>query len=158
MDDQKLQTILFLSTGNSIRSVFAEHLVNAGKFNDGRFKAYSAGSRPAGFVHPIAKKVLQDVYGIDAGDARSKSWDEFRNTHFDMIITLCDKEMESCPLFPGQPRIASWNTANPEEAAENDEQKLVRFKHVAQEIQARIQLLRALPPEKLSHLEAQAAG
>jgi arsenate reductase len=158
MADRQRQTILFLSTGNSTRSIFAEYLMNAGKFNDGGFKAYSAGSKPVGFVHPVTKRVLKEIYEIDARAARSKSWDQFWDTHFDMIITLCDKETETCPLFPGQPKIASWNIGNPEEGEENEEQKFMRFRRVALEIQARIQLLRALPAEKLTHLEPQSTA
>ena len=145
--------VLFLSTGNVIRSIFAEYLLNSKKIGKGRFKAFSAGSQPTGVVHPYVIQILENHYKIDAHDARSKSWDEFRNRSFDMIITVCDRASESCPpLFPGQPKIANWNITKPEETELGEEQKLIKFRKVAQQIQTRIQLLCSFPIEKLGHL------
>ena len=146
------QQVLFLSTGNAVRSIFAEYLLNSKKIGHGRFKAFSAGSQPTGVVHPYVIQILENHYKINAHDARSKSWDEFRNRSFDMIITVCDRARESCPLFPGQPKIASWNIPKPEETELSEQQKLIKLREVAQQIQTRIQLLCSFPIEKLGHL------
>ena len=145
--------ILFLCTGNSARSIFAEYLTK--KIGRNRFEAYSAGSQPAGTVNPFAIRVLGEQYGIDARTARSKSWDEFKDTPFDIIITVCDKARESCPIFPGQPIVAHWSTPDPALAQGTDEQKLRQFREAAQQIQRRIELLCSFPIEKLGHLLAQ---
>src|ERR1044071_6686190 len=107
------QKILFLCTGNSARSIFAEYLTK--KIGKDRFEAYSAGSEPTGRVNPFALQVLRDQYKIDAKDARSKSWDAFSDTKFDIIITVCDRAKESCPIFPGQPIVAHWSIPDPAE-------------------------------------------
>jgi len=145
--------ILFLCTGNSARSIFAEYLTK--KIGRDRFEAYSAGSQPAGAVNPFAIRVLQEQYGIDTRDARSKSWDEFKDTPFDIIITVCDRARESCPIFPGQPIVAHWSIPDPALATRIDEQKLRQFKETARQIQRRIELLCSFPIEKLGHLMAQ---
>ena len=75
--------------------------------------AYSAGANPSGLVNPYTLKVLRDRSGIDASDARSKSWQEFENVKFDFVITLCDKARETCPVWPGQPIIAHWGVEDP---------------------------------------------
>jgi protein-tyrosine-phosphatase len=101
--------------------------------------------------------VLQEQYGIDTRDARSKSWDEFKNARFDIIITVCDKARESCPIFPGQPIVAHWGTPDPALAQGTDEQKLRHFREAAQQIQCRIELLCSFPRERLGHLLTQVA-
>jgi arsenate reductase len=145
--------ILFLCTGNSARSIFAEYLTK--KIGRDRFDAYSARSEPTGKVNPFALSVLQEQYGIDTRDARSKSWDEFKDTPFDIIITVCDKARESCPIFPGQPIVAHWRTPDPALAQGTDEQKLRQFGETARQIQRRIELLCFFPIEKLGHLLTQ---
>jgi len=147
--------ILFLCTGNSARSIFAEYLTK--KIGRDRFEAYSAGSQPAGNVNPLAIRVLQEQYGIDTGAARSKSWDEFKDTRFDIIITVCDKARESCPIFPSQPIVAHWSIPDPALATGTDEQKLRQFTETARRIQRRIELLCSFPIEKLGHLMAEPA-
>jgi protein-tyrosine-phosphatase len=147
--------ILFLCTGNSARSIFAEYLIK--KIGRDRFEAYSAGSQPAGNVNPLAIRVLQEQYGIDTGAARSKSWDEFKDTRFDIIITVCDKAGESCPIFPGQPIVAHWSIRDPALATGTNEQKLRQFRETARQIQRRIELLCSFPRERLGHLLTQVA-
>jgi arsenate reductase len=150
--DTYREKILFISTGNSVRSIFAEYLMNSEKIGFARFEAFSAGSFPTGRVHPYTIRVLDELYKIDARRARSKSWDEFRRISFDMVITVCDKAKESCPLFPGQPKIANWNIVSPEEKLESPAKTILKFKEVAQQIQTRLQLLCSFPLEKLTHL------
>ncbi|HEY2922075.1 MAG TPA: arsenate reductase ArsC [Candidatus Binatia bacterium] len=152
--DRKQKT-LFLCTGNSARSIFAEYLTR--KFGSDRFDAYSAGSEPSGRVNPFTLKVLTEEYKIDATSARSKSWNEFRATKFDIIITVCDRAKESCPVFPGEPAVAHWSIPDPAEATGTDEQKMRAFRDAAQQIQRRIQLLCSFPAEKLGHLLTQSA-
>jgi protein-tyrosine-phosphatase len=147
--------ILFLCTGNSARSIFAEYLMK--KIGADRFDAYSAGSEPTSKVNPFALRVLQEQYGIDTRDARSKSWAEFKNARIDIIITVCDKARESCPIFPGQPIVAHWGTPDPALAQGTDEQKLRHFREAAQQIQRRIELLCSFPRERLGHLLTQVA-
>ena len=151
--EQDPRKILFLCTGNSARSIFAEYLMK--KIGDDHFRPFSAGSQPTGEVNPFALQVLKDQYGIDAHDARSKSWDEFKDTRFDIIITVCDRAKESWPVFPGQPIIAHWSIPDPALATGSDEQKLREFKNVAQLIKRRVELLCSFPIEKLGHLFTQ---
>ena len=90
--------ILFLSTGNAARSIFAEYLLK--KIGKDRFEAYSAGSHPTGQLNPFAVRTLKEFYDIDVAQARSKSWDEFREKKFDFVITVCDKTMAIAQYFP----------------------------------------------------------
>jgi arsenate reductase (thioredoxin) len=151
--EQNPHKILFLCTGNSARSIFAEYLMK--KFGKGRFEAYSAGSQPTGTINPFTIRVLREEYNIDAPDARSKSWDEFKDGHFDIIITVCDKAKESCPVFPGQPIIAHWNIADPAVTTGTNDAKLFQFRKAAMEIRRRIDLLCSFPIEKIGHLLTQ---
>jgi arsenate reductase len=106
--------ILVLCTGNSCRSVMAEALIN--QLGHGRYHAWSAGSFPAGYVHPKSIETLKR-HGIDPGQPRSKSWNEFAGQSFDLVITVCDQAAgESCPLFPGNPRKLHWSTPDPAKA------------------------------------------
>ena len=103
--------ILVLCTGNSCRSVMAEALIN--DLRRGRYRAWSAGSLPTGYVHPKSIETLKR-HGIDPGQPRSKSWNEFAGQSFDLVITVCDQTAgESCPLFPGKPRKIHWSTPDP---------------------------------------------
>ncbi|HZA53600.1 MAG TPA: arsenate reductase ArsC [Candidatus Udaeobacter sp.] len=145
------QKILFLCTGNSARSIFAEYLMN--RIGKHRFEAYSAGSQPAGTVNPFALRVLQHLYDTDPSSARSKSWDEFKDAQFDFVITVCDSARESCPFFPGQPIVAHWGIPDPGLATGSDEEKLQQFRTAALQIQRRIELFCALPTEQIERLK-----
>jgi arsenate reductase len=93
----------------------AEALINC--LGRGRYRAWSAGSSPAGYVHPGSIETLKR-HGIDPGRPRSKSWNEFAHQSFDLVITVCDQAAgESCPLFPGKPRKLHWSTPDPAKAA-----------------------------------------
>ena len=80
--------VLFLCTGNSARSVFAEYFLR--RLGGARFEAYSAGANPSGVINPLTVKVLRERFHVDASGARSKSWDEFRDIKFDFVVTVCD--------------------------------------------------------------------
>ena len=106
-----LTRVLVLCTGNSCRSIMAEALIN--HLGQGRFQVWSAGSHPAGYVHPGSIAVLQR-HGIDPGQPRSKSWDEMTTRTFDLVITVCDQAAaEACPVFAGEPRKLHWSIPDP---------------------------------------------
>jgi len=144
--------VLILCTGNSARSIIGEYLLRVkGK---GRFEVYSAGAKPIGRVNPLALWVLQQHYGIDASDARSKSWDELRTVPFDFVITVCDHAKETCPAWPGKPVVAHWSSPDPAGAEGTVEQHKQRFVQVASQIARRVDLFCAFPDDKLQSAAA----
>ena len=109
-----MKNVLVLCTGNSCRSVMAEALIN--HIGKGKYQAFSAGSFPAGYVHPKSIETLKR-HGIDAGQPRSKSWDEFTDQQLDLVITVCDEAAaESCPVFLGDYERKHWSTPDPAKA------------------------------------------
>jgi arsenate reductase (thioredoxin) len=146
----KSYNVLFLCTGNSARSILAEaYLNNAGK---GRYKAYSAGSHPAGTVNPFAVELLERNRLSTAG-LRSKNWEEFARPGapaIDLILTVCDNAAgETCPLWPGHPITAHWGVADPAAVQGSDEDKRKAFRTAFSELSARINHLLELPIEKI---------
>ena len=130
------------------RSIMAEALLS--HHGSDRVRACSAGSHPAGVVHPLALKVLAEL-GIDASDARSKSWNEFAGQPFNTILTLCDSAAgETCPWFPDSVLRAHWGTRDPFTFIGNEEETLACFKKVRDHLEARIQALLNLPLETLN--------
>ena len=147
---------LFLCTGNSARSIIAEYLLRArGKE---RFESHSAGAKPAGRVNPFAIEVLQKHYALDASQARSKSWEEYRDVAFDFVITLCDKARESCPVWPGQPVIAHWGSPDPAAFVGDHDQTLKHFLDVASQINSRIGILAAFRDDQLNAWSVRSVG
>ena len=145
--------VLFLCTGNSARSILAEaYLSSAGR---GRFSAYSAGSRPAGKVNPFALELLEKNR-LPTKGLRSKSWDEFGKAgapQLDFVFTVCDNAAgEVCPVWPGQPITAHWGVADPAAATGTDAERRKAFLRAFTELSVRINLLLALPLEKLDRL------
>ena len=145
--------VLFLCTGNSARSILAEAYLNsAGR---GRFKAYSAGSHPAGKVNPFALELLAKNR-IDVTGLRSKSWDEFAKPgapRMDFVFTVCDNAAgEVCPVWPGQPLTAHWGISDPAAATGTNDDRRKAFVRAFSELTARINLLLALPFDKLDRL------
>jgi arsenate reductase len=148
--------VLMLCTGNSARSILAEYLLRAkGK---GRFETYSAGAKPTGKVNPLALWVLKAHYGLDASDARSKSWDEFQQVKFDVVVTVCDHAKESCPVFLGHPTTAHFGSPDPAECDGTEEQKQRLFLQVATQISRRLDLFCALPDDQLEPLRVRGIG
>ena len=132
-------SVLFLCTGNSARSILAEAYLNsAGR---GRFKAYSAGSKPGGRVNPFAMELLQKS-GIDTAGLRSKSWDEFAKPdapQMDFVFTVCDNAAaEACPYWPGKPVTAHWSIADPAAVTGSDDVKRAAFTRAFADLKARI--------------------
>ena len=139
--------VLILCTGNSARSVLGEYLLRAK--GRGRFAVVSAGSHPTGRVNPLAVRTLAEHYGLDARDARSKSWDEFKTVKFDFVITVCDNAREACPVWPGQPMIAHWGSPDPAAAAGTEEEQYRCFVNVASQIARRVDLFCAFSDAQL---------
>lgn len=145
----KTYNVLILCTGNSARSILGEVLFNT--MGKGKFKAYSAGSKPAGRVNPGAVEWLQ-ANGHSLEGLRSKSWDEFAATgapQFDFIFTVCDNAAgEVCPIWLGHPATAHWGIPDPAHI-EGDDARRAAFNRAAAQLARRIQLFMALPIEKL---------
>ena len=142
---------LFLCTGNSARSIIGEYLLR--RLGGTRFEVFSAGSFPTGKVNPLAVQVLKDMYNIDASEARSKSWEEFKDVEFDYVVTVCDHARETCPIWPGQPVVAHWSSPDPAAVEGSDAEKYRAFKEVASQINRRLQLFTSLPIDNLDRLE-----
>ncbi len=145
--------VLFLCTGNSARSILAEAYLNsAGK---GRFTAYSAGSHPAGKVNPFALALIEKHRMPEKG-LRSKNWDEFAKPgapKLDFVFTVCDNAAgEVCPVWPGQPITAHWGIADPAAVAGTDDVKRKAFLRAFTELTTHINLLLALPLDKLDRM------
>lgn len=119
--------VLFLCTGNSARSQMAEGLVN--HFLGNRWEAYSAGTQPAGYVHPLAVRAMAEI-GIDISGYRSKSTDEFRGAVFDVVITVCDDAAQTCPIWLGQGRRMHIGFPDPAAATGTEEEQLEVFRAV----------------------------
>ncbi|MEQ1794211.1 MAG: arsenate reductase ArsC [Nitrospira sp.] len=131
--------VLVLCTGNSCRSVMAEALIN--DLGQGRFRAWSAGSFPTGYVHPRSIETLKR-HGIDPGEPSSKSWNEFSHQPFDLVITVCDQAAgESCPLFPGQPKKLHWSTPDPAKVLGDEAATQAAFDQVFLFLKERIESL-----------------
>jgi arsenate reductase len=149
---EKQYKVLVLCTGNSARSILGEVLFNS--LGRGKFRAYSAGSKPAGKVNPGALELLQQ-HGLSTDGLRSKSWDEFAAPgapQFDFIFTVCDNAAgEVCPVWPGKPATAHWGIPDPAHV-EGDEARRAAFRRAYEQLARRIQLFMSLPIEKLDRL------
>jgi arsenate reductase len=148
--------VLFLCTGNSARSIMAEAILNyKGAPN---FKAYSAGSHPAGSVRPEALKLIEQSR-LPGNGLRSKNWDEFAKPgapHLDFVFTVCDNAAkEVCPVWPGQPMTAHWGVPDP--AAVNGSQDEIEkaFRDAFMTLDRRIGLFLCLPLSSLDKLAIQ---
>ena len=122
--------VLFLCTGNSARSQMAEAIVNA-RLGD-EWKAVSAGTKPAGYVHPNALRALAEI-GI-AHQGRSKHADEFRDVPFDLVVTVCDDAAENCPVWLGQGKRVHLGFPDPAKATGSEDEVLVVFRAVRDQI------------------------
>ena len=124
-------SVLILCTGNSCRSHLAEGILRhaAGDL----FNVYSAGSKPAGYVHPAAIKVMKEI-GIDISGHTSKHMKEFLNQKIDTVITVCGNADQACPMFPGQVNRYHWGFDDPAHAQGTEEEVLNVFRRVRDQI------------------------
>ena len=127
--------VLILCTGNSCRSQMAEGLWNA--MAEGEWQCVSAGSRPAGYVHPQDIQVMQER-GIDLSGNVSKHLDEFSGESFEYAITVCDHADQSCPVIDNAERRLHWPFPDPADATGSEEEKAVVFREVRDSIEGRI--------------------
>lgn len=127
--------ILFLCTGNAARSQMAEGLARAD--HGDVLEVVSAGSRPAGWVHPLAIRALADV-GIDAAGQTSKSADQFIDEPFDVVVTVCDSAAQDCPMWPGAKRIEHWPIEDPSYGPDDPATRPDRFAATRDELRGRI--------------------
>lgn len=130
--------ILFLCTGNAARSQMAEGLANS--FFGDKIEAVSAGSRPAGWVHPLAVRALADI-GIDITSATSKSAEAFIDQPFDVVVTVCDSAAKDCPMWPGAKRIEHWPIEDPSWGDDDPATRYGRFLLTRDELARRIEEL-----------------
>jgi arsenate reductase (thioredoxin) len=127
----ELPLILVLCTGNSCRSHLAEGILRAA--SGGRFRVASAGSKPAGYVHPLGIEAMKEI-GIDISNHRSKHLDEFLSERVETVITVCGNADQACPIFPGQVNRHHWGFDDPAHAEGSDDEKMIVFRRVRDEI------------------------
>jgi len=129
--DASLPLVLVLCTGNSCRSHLAEGVLRAA--SQGRFRVASAGSKPAGYVHPLAIQVMAEA-GFDISQHASKHLAEFLRQPVETVITVCDDADRACPIFPGRVNRHHWPFADPARATGAEAEKLAVFRAVRDEI------------------------
>lgn len=155
MTDRKYN-VLFICTGNSARSIFAESILRKQAGN--RFNAFSAGTRPGSQLNPFAVQVLEDK-GHDISVLRSKDISEFSGPdapRFDFVFTVCNQAAnEECPAWEGQPVTGHWGMPDPVKAEGNEAQKALAFQNAYGSLKHRIDLFTALNLESLSRLALQ---
>ncbi len=156
MSPERIYNVLFLCTGNSARSVLAEVLLN--RIGKGRFRAFSAGSRPTGEVNPLTIRTLRELRE-STESLRSKSWDEFARPDapsMDFVFTVCgNAAQETCPIWPGQPMTAHWGVDDPAAEKGTEADKLRAFRDAYWILERRIRLFTSLRIEALDHLALQ---
>ncbi|MEN6410808.1 MAG: arsenate reductase ArsC [Anaerolineaceae bacterium] len=128
------KSVLILCTGNSCRSQMAEALVN--HFVGEQWQAFSAGTQPAGFVHPMAIRALAEI-GI-SHQGESKSMEQFRGRDFDAVITVCDDAAENCPVWLGKGKRAHIGFPDPAKTEGSEEERLESFRRVRDDMQTQI--------------------
>jgi len=133
MNQDEKPLILVLCTGNSCRSHMAEGFLRAA--SGGVFEVASAGSKPAGYVHPLSIKAMAEA-GIDISKNTSKHMNEFLNQPVETVITVCGNADQACPVFPGQVNRYHWPFLDPAPAPGNEEEQLKVFREVRDEMRA----------------------
>jgi arsenate reductase len=125
-----MKTVLFLCTGNSCRSQMAEAIVNT-RFPE--WKAYSAGTKPAGYVHPKAIQALKEIGITHSG--QSKQINDLHTKDYDLVVTVCDSAAEECPVWPGKAaRRVHHDFVDPAKAEGTDEEQMAVFRRVRDEM------------------------
>ena len=131
IDSNSAPLVLILCTGNSCRSHIAEGILRAAA--DGVIRVASAGSKPAGYVHPLSIRVLGEI-GIDISAHHSKHMDEFLSQPVETVITVCGNADQACPMFLGQLNRYHWGFDDPAHATGTEEEQLAVFRRVRDEI------------------------
>lgn len=154
MPESKKKRILFLCTANASRSQMAEGLARL--YHHDVLDPVSAGSRPAGFVHPLAIRAIEELGG-DMSKAFSKSAEKFLNEDFDVVVTVCDSAAADCPVWPNARRIEHWPIEDPSYGPDDPATRFDRFVERRDEIKRRIdELVASLQAEDRE--SRQAAG
>ena len=128
---QQTPLILILCTGNSCRSHLAEGILRQAV--GGQYRVASAGSKPAGYVHPLAIRAMSEI-GIDISSHHSKHLNEFLNQDVETVITVCGNADQACPMFPGQANRYHWGFDDPAHATGSEEEVLNEFRRVRDQI------------------------
>ena len=151
----RTMNVLVICTGNSARSILAESILNHPSIGQGRFRAFSAGSHPAGQVQPLALELLSQYHYPTEG-LRSKSWNEFSGDgapELDFVFTVCDKAAgEACPYWPGQPMTAHWGVEDPVAVQGSHEEQRRAYANAFMVLRNRLSMFAALPIDKLDRL------
>ena len=147
------RNVLFLCTGNSARSILAEAILR--HHGGGRYRAFSAGSMPAGTPNPAAIATLE-AHGLDHSFARSKSWDEFVGdaaAPMDLVVTVCANAAgEVCPVWPGHPYTVHWGVEDPAAVVGSRQDVMAAFSVTYDQMKARVDALLALGEAPLADL------
>ena len=134
-----IRNVLFLCTGNSARSILSEAILN--RVGEGRFRAFSAGSKPVGRVNPGALELL-GALSFPTQGLRSKSWDEFAGADapaMDYVITVCNNAAgETCPVWPGRPATYHWDIDDPAGVGETADERRAAFEEAFATLDERI--------------------
>jgi len=133
-----MKRVLFLCTGNAARSQMAEALAN--RFHGDEIEAVSAGSRAAGFVHPLAIRAMADI-GVDINDQESKAAEPFLREPFDVVVTVCDSAAKDCPVWPKAKRIEHWSIEDPSFGDDDESTRYDRFVATRDDLRQRIDKL-----------------
>nr|WP_315853452.1 arsenate reductase ArsC [Bremerella alba] len=127
--------VLIICTGNSCRSQMAEAIWKL--LGQGKWEAYSAGSKPSGYVHPLAIEAMKE-WGVDISSYESKLASNFWNQPFDLVVTVCDNAKEEFPVYPGAKEMLHWPFNDPAEAQGTDAENMPTFRRVRDEIKTKI--------------------
>ena len=150
--------VLFICTGNSARSIFAESILR--ELAGDRFEVFSAGTRPSSELNPLAVEMLR-AKGYDTDGLRAKNVAEFQGGDapgFDFVFTVCDRAAnEECPPWPGQPLSAHWSTPDPVKAEGTHAERMLAFQHAYGALRHRITAFSALPFATLDQISLQNA-
>ncbi len=145
--------VLFLCTGNSARSIVAECLLR--QLGKGNFNAFSAGSFPKSYVHPLVLRLLLEQ-GFPVGGLRSKSWNEFASAGaplMDFVLTVCDQAAgEVCPIWPGQPVTAHWGIPDPAAVDGSEAERMLAFREAFRSLERRLKIFVSLPISQLDRI------
>lgn len=135
--------VLFICTGNSARSQMGEALLR--QLSHGRIDVFSAGSEPRPEIHPLAREVVRDLFGLDMTGQYPKPLDEFLGQRLDYVISVCDRADATCPAFPGDTERIHWSFEDPAAIEGTKEEKRRAFERTAKDLMGRIRIWMSLP-------------